>query len=116
MSQSASTTPSTSESAVTSVAASDSSKTSDVDKLILGLAKKYAITTEMFLPDKVVFQTDCPDPPVDFSDPNRYAKKSVERDALVAELYASIDHVLHARMRTNTFFNQVRKFSYLKSL
>ncbi|KAG2078673.1 hypothetical protein BDR04DRAFT_1147368 [Suillus decipiens] len=60
----------------------------------------------MFLPDKVVFQTDCPDPPVDFSDPNRYAKKSVERDMLVAELYASIDHMLHAQMRTNAFFNQ----------
>ncbi|KAG2117610.1 hypothetical protein DEU56DRAFT_919012 [Suillus clintonianus] len=105
MSQSASVTSSTPESAATSVT-SDSSKTNEIDKLILGLAKKYALTTEMFLPDKVIFQTDCPDPPADFSAPNRYAKKSTEKDALVAELYASIDHVLHARMRTNMFFNQ----------
>jgi hypothetical protein len=82
----------------------------DLDKLILGLAKKYALTTEMFLPDKVIFQSDCPDPPVDFSNANHYAKKSTEKDALVAELYASIDHVLHVRMRTNAFFNQVHIF------
>lgn len=105
-------------SSASSVVASDSSKTGDIDsdKLILSLAKKYALTTEMFLPDKVIFQTDCPDPLVDFSNPNRYTKRSTEKDALVAELYASIDHVLHARMRTNLFFNQVRSFSYLKSL
>ncbi|KAG1897927.1 uncharacterized protein F5891DRAFT_1191563 [Suillus fuscotomentosus] len=95
-------------SSASSVVASDSLKTGDIDsdKLILSLAKKYALTTEMFLPDKVIFQTDCPDPLVDFSNPNRYAKRSTEKDALVAELYASIDHVLHARMRTNLFFNQ----------
>ncbi|KAG1785855.1 uncharacterized protein HD556DRAFT_1450296 [Suillus plorans] len=95
-------------SSASSVVASDSSKMGDIDsdKLILSLAKKYALTTEMFLPDKVIFQTDCPDPLVDFSNPNRYTKRSTEKDALVAELYASIDHVLHARMRTNLFFNQ----------
>ncbi|KAG1838070.1 hypothetical protein F4604DRAFT_1998347 [Suillus subluteus] len=67
-------------------ATSASSKASDTDKLILGLAKKYAITTEMFLPDKVNFQTDCPDPPADISSPNRYARKSTEKDALVTDL------------------------------
>ncbi|KAG1861662.1 hypothetical protein F4604DRAFT_1929730 [Suillus subluteus] len=87
-------------------ATSASSKASDTDKLILGLAKKYAITTEMFLPDKVNFQTDCPDPPADISSPNRYARKSTEKDALVTELYVSINFVLHPRMRTNTFYNQ----------
>ncbi|KAG2135965.1 hypothetical protein DEU56DRAFT_913059 [Suillus clintonianus] len=86
-------------------AASDS-MSSNIEKLILGLAKKYVITTEMFLPDKIVFQTDCPDPPTDISNPNRYAKKSTERDALVTELYTSIDFVLHPRMRTNAFYNQ----------
>ncbi|KAG1784292.1 uncharacterized protein HD556DRAFT_1451951 [Suillus plorans] len=103
MSQTASAILSASESAVSAPA---SSTTNDVDKLILSLAKKYALTTEMFLPDKVIFQTDCPDPAVDFSNPNRYAKKSTAKDALVAELYASIDHTLHAQMRTNAFFNQ----------
>ncbi|KAG2105185.1 hypothetical protein BD769DRAFT_1393339 [Suillus cothurnatus] len=90
VSQSGSVTLSASESAATSVTSSDSSKMGDVDldKLILGLAK------------------NCPDPPVDFSNANHYAKKSTEKDALVAELYASIDHVLHVRMRTNAFFNQ----------
>lgn len=113
MSQTASAILSTSESAVSAPA---SSTTNDVDKLILSLAKKYALTTEMFLPDKVIFQTDCPDPAVDFSNPNRYAKKSTAKDALVAELYASIDHTLHAQMRTNAFFNQVRSFSHFKAL
>ncbi|KAG1808409.1 uncharacterized protein BJ212DRAFT_1303022 [Suillus subaureus] len=99
--------PSPSESTATSVTTPDSLKTSDVDKFILGLAKKYALTMEMFLPDKVVFETDCPDPPVDFSSPTCYAKKSTEKAALVAELYASINYTLHARMQTNMFFNQV---------
>ncbi|KAG1857470.1 hypothetical protein F4604DRAFT_1931423 [Suillus subluteus] len=76
-----------------------------IDKLILGLAKKYALTTEMFLPDKVIFQTDCPDPLVDITSPQRYTKKSTEKAALVTELYASIDHELHPQMRTNSFFN-----------
>ncbi|KAG1802196.1 uncharacterized protein HD556DRAFT_1304359 [Suillus plorans] len=70
-----------------------------------GLAKKYALTTEMFLPEKVIFQTDCPDPLVDITSPQRYAKKSIEKAALVTELYASIDHELHPQMRTNSFFN-----------
>ncbi|KAG2142231.1 uncharacterized protein EDB93DRAFT_1105486 [Suillus bovinus] len=95
-------------SSASSIIASDSSNMGDIDwdKLILSLAKKYALTTEMFLPDKVIFQTDCPDSLVDFSDPNCYAKRSTEKDTLVTELYASINHVLHARMRTNLFFNQ----------
>ncbi|KAG1788982.1 uncharacterized protein HD556DRAFT_1495893 [Suillus plorans] len=76
-----------------------------IDKLILGLAKKYALTTEMFLPEKVIFQTDCPDPLVDITSPQRYTKKSIEKAALVTELYASIDHELHPQMRTNSFFN-----------
>ncbi|KAG1738666.1 uncharacterized protein EDB91DRAFT_1082696 [Suillus paluster] len=54
-----------------------------IDKLILGLAKKYALMTEMFLPEK----------------------KSTEKAALVTELYASIDHEMHAEMQTNSFFN-----------
>ncbi|KAG1856192.1 hypothetical protein C8R48DRAFT_776026 [Suillus tomentosus] len=78
--------------------ASDSSKLNDIEKLILSSAKKYTITTAMFLPDKAVFQTKCPDPPTDISNPNHYAKKSTKRDALVTELYTSIDFVLHPRM------------------
>jgi hypothetical protein len=73
-------------------------KDSDTDKLILGLVKKYAITTEMFLPDKVNFQTDCPDPPPDISSPNCYAQKSTEKDALITELYMSINFALHPWM------------------
>ncbi|KAG2126013.1 uncharacterized protein EDB93DRAFT_1257817 [Suillus bovinus] len=99
-------TPSASESTAISGTTPDSSKTSGVDKVILGLAKKYALIMEMFLPDKVIFQTDCPDPPVDFSSPAHYAKKSTEKAALITELYTSIDYTLHARMRTNHFFNQ----------
>ncbi|KAG2082175.1 uncharacterized protein F5147DRAFT_660560 [Suillus discolor] len=76
-----------------------------IDKLILGLAKKYALTMEMFLPDKVIFQTDCPDPLVDITSPQHYAKKLTEKAALVTELYASIDQELHPQMRTNSFFN-----------
>ncbi|KAG2092953.1 uncharacterized protein F5147DRAFT_779514 [Suillus discolor] len=86
--------------------ASDSSKLNDIEKLILGSVKKYAITTEMFLPNKAIFKTECPDPPTDISNPNRYAKKSTEKDKLVTELYASIDFVLHPWMRTNIFYNQ----------
>ncbi|KAG2114672.1 uncharacterized protein F5147DRAFT_649834 [Suillus discolor] len=88
--------------------ASTSSKNSDTEKLILSAAKKYSITTEMFLPDKVIFQTNCPDPPAEISNPNHYAKKSMEKDTLVTELYASIDFVLHPRMQTNAFYNQFR--------
>ncbi|KAG1893166.1 uncharacterized protein F5891DRAFT_986156 [Suillus fuscotomentosus] len=62
--------------------ASASSKTSDIKKLILSVAKKYSITTEMFLPDKVIFQTNCPDPPAEILNPNHYAKKSTEKDTL----------------------------------
>ncbi|KAG2034082.1 hypothetical protein BDR03DRAFT_1013695 [Suillus americanus] len=91
-------TPSASESTATSGTIPDSSKTSGVDKVILGLAKKYALTTEMPLPDKVIFQTDCPDPPVDFSSPACYAKKSTEKAALITELYTSIDYTLHAQI------------------
>lgn len=109
-------TPSASESTATSGTTPDSSKTSGVDKVILGLAKKYALITEMFLPDKVIFQMDCPDPPVDFSSPAHYAKKSTEKAALITELYTSIDYTLHARMRTNHFFNQVRSLFFLKPL
>ncbi|KAG1822152.1 hypothetical protein DFJ58DRAFT_849931 [Suillus subalutaceus] len=76
-------------------ATSASYKASDIDKLILSLAKTYMITTEMFLSDKVNFQSDCPDPPADISSPNRYVKKSTEKDTLVTELYMSIDFVLH---------------------
>jgi hypothetical protein len=67
----------------------------------------------MFLPDKVNFQTDCPDPPPDISSPNCYAQKSTEKDALITELYMSIDFALHPRMQTNAFYNQVCTNLYL---
>jgi hypothetical protein len=66
----------------------------------------------MFLPDKVIFQTECPDPLVDITSPQRYMKKSTEKAALVTELYASIDHELHPQMQTNSFFNLVRNLNF----
>ncbi|KAG1867512.1 hypothetical protein C8R48DRAFT_671735 [Suillus tomentosus] len=72
-----------SHSSAPSTAASIITSETIIDKLILSLAKKYALTMEMFLPEK----------------------KSTEKAALVTELYASIDHELHPQMRTNSFFN-----------
>ncbi|KAG2153801.1 uncharacterized protein EDB93DRAFT_1248698 [Suillus bovinus] len=100
-------TPSASESTATSGTTPDSLKTSGVDKVILGLAKKYALITEMFLPDKVIFQMDCPDPPVDFSSLACYAKKSTEKSALITELYTSIDYTVACSDANKSFLQPV---------
>lgn len=99
-------------SALSAASGTSHASENDSDKLIVKLAKKYALTTEMFQPEQSIFQTECPDPPADISSSTRYAKKGTEKAALVTELYASIDDELHPQMHLNSFYNLVRSIAY----
>jgi hypothetical protein len=92
----------------TTTTATDSDRASE--KVIVDLGKKYGLTIEMFMLDDSIFKLPCPDPPADIQSARRYAKKSVEKDALVTELYGCIDHMLHPHMSTTYFINRVRIF------
>ncbi|KIK36029.1 hypothetical protein CY34DRAFT_16658 [Suillus luteus UH-Slu-Lm8-n1] len=91
---------------MTSTATTGNSDTLASEKVFMDLGKKYALTVKMFMLDDSIFKLPCPDPPINIQSPSHYAKTSVEKAALITELYGCIDHTLHPHMPTMHFINK----------